>query len=128
MTSDRRQNASLGNAFQQQLTLSAYDKQFHKTRQYGQGNKAQMDMLKAVFRALNEPTTTEQSEATTSASTAVRPGSNGVSRLSGLNDFSLSLSQTEQMINPYRRKRSRASRIRPLRQRKIVAWSTGPAR
>ena len=102
MTSDRSQNANGGNAFQQQLTLSAYDKQFDKARSDGQGNKAQMDMLKSVFRALNESTAAEQSEATTSAGTVIRPGSDGASRLSGLNDFSLSLSETEQTINPYR--------------------------
>lgn len=100
MTSDRSQNANGGNAFQQQLTLSAYDKQFDKAR--SEGNKAQMDMLKSVFRALNESTASEQGEATTSANTAIRLGSNAASRLSGLNDFSLSLSETEQAINPWR--------------------------
>lgn len=102
MTSDRSQNANGVNAFQQQLTLNAYDKQFDKARSDGQGNKAQMDMLKSVFRALNESSASEQSEATTAASTAIRLGSDGASRLSGLNDFSLSLSETEQTINPYR--------------------------
>lgn len=102
MTSDRSQNASSGNAFQQQLTLSAYDKQFDKARSDGHGNKAQMDMLKSVFRALNASTAAEQSEAITATNTAIRLGSNGASHLSGLNDFSLSLSQTEQSINPRR--------------------------
>ena len=102
MTSDRSQNVNAGSAFQQQLALSAYDKQFDKARSDGQGNKAQMDMLKSVFRALNESTPAEQSEAAASASTAIRLGSSGTSRLSGLNDFSLSLSQTEQTINPFR--------------------------
>lgn len=102
MTSDRSQNAHGGNAFQQQLTLSAYDKQFDKARSDGQGNKAQMDMLKSVFRALNEGTASAQSETATAASAGIRLGSDGASRLSGLNDFSLSLSETEQEINPYR--------------------------
>lgn len=108
MTSDRSQNTNLGNTLQQQLTLSAYDKQFDKARQDGQGNKVQMDMLKSVFRALNEPTAAEQSKATTPTSAAIRLGSNGVSHLSGLNDFSLNLSQTEQTINPYRQEESKS--------------------
>lgn len=102
MTSDRSQNLSAGNAFQQQLSLSAYDKQFDKARSDGQGNKAQMDMLKSVFRALNESNASEQAPATAAAGTAIRLGSEGTSHLNGLNDFSLELTQTEKSINPYR--------------------------
>ncbi|HKS35255.1 MAG TPA: hypothetical protein VJS14_16145 [Enterobacteriaceae bacterium] len=102
MTSDRSQSTIGGNAAQQLLTLSAYDKQFDKARSDGHGDKAQMDMLKSVFRALNASSPSQQSEATTAASTAIRLGSTAASRLSGLNDFSLELTQTEKSINPYR--------------------------
>lgn len=102
MTSDRSQSTIGGNAAQQLLTLSAYDKQFDKARSDGHGDKAQMDMLKSAFRALNESSPSQLREATTSASTTIRLGSNATSRLSGLNDFSLELTQTEKSINPYR--------------------------
>lgn len=102
MTSDLSQSTIGRNAARQLLTLSAYDKQFDKARSDGHGDKAQMDMLKSVFRALNAASPSQQSEATTAASTAIRLGSTAASRLSGLNDFSLELTQTEKSINPYR--------------------------
>ena len=98
MSSDMSKAALAGSYGQQQLALKAYDDKFDKARIAGNGDRGQMEAMKSVFRALN---TTRDAE-----SAKVTPGQNltldtsGVSQLSGLNDFSLSLVQTEKSPNP----------------------------
>lgn len=98
MSSDMAHSAFAGNAAQQQIALSAWDSKFDKARTAGQGNYDQMAALKAVFRALNSNTSAEKMPVV--ATSAIRIGDNGASQLSGLNDFSLSLTQTEKSVNP----------------------------
>lgn len=102
MTSDRNQLALSGDALQKQLALSAYEKQFDKARSDGNGDKAQMNVLKSVFRALNSTDAAQENDAAGPVNTAIRLGSDSKARLSGLADFSLSLTQKEESVNPFR--------------------------
>lgn len=100
MTSDRSTSNDPGDRVAQQIALAAYDKQFDKARIDGHGDRNQMDLLKSVFHALNTP----QSESidVTGKSAEVRTGASSSSPAKGLNDFSLSLTQTSKSINPAR--------------------------
>lgn len=100
MTSDRSQSNDPADRVAQQIALAAYDKQFDKARLDGHGDRKQMELLKSVFHALNTP----QSESVdvTGKSTEVRAGSGNSTPANGLNDFSLSLTQTSKSINPAR--------------------------
>ncbi|TDT52177.1 hypothetical protein DFO53_3332 [Enterobacter sp. AG5470] len=98
MSSDLSQSGLSGDYAQQQSALNAYDSKFDKARIAGHGDRAQMEALKSVFRALN--TTTANDESLKVGVADIRVGDNGKSQLSGLNDFSLSLTQTEKSINP----------------------------
>lgn len=103
MTSDRSSSNDPADRIAQQIALAAYDKQFDQARIAGHGDRNQMELLKSVFHALNTP----QSEGidVTGKSTEVRAdgGNSGNSTPSnGLNDFSLSLTQTSKSINPAR--------------------------
>lgn len=100
MTSDRGLSNDPGDRVAQQIALAAYDKQFDKARLDGHGDRKQMELLKSVFHALNTP----QSESidVTGKSAEVRAGSGNSRSSTGLNDFSLSLTQTSKSINPAR--------------------------
>lgn len=100
MTSDRGLSNDPGDRVAQQIALAAYDKQFDKARIDGHGDRNQMELLKSVFHALNTP----QSDSidVTGKSTEVRAGSGSSTPSNGLNDFSLSLTQTSKSINPAR--------------------------
>ncbi|MGY5958438.1 Flagellar hook-associated protein 2 C-terminal domain-containing protein [Kosakonia sp. BK9b] len=100
MSSDVSHSALSGNYAQQQSALNAYDEKFDKARIAGHGDREQMAALKSVFRALN--TTAANDESLKVGVADIRVGDNGKSRLSGLNDFSLTLTQTEESINPSR--------------------------
>ncbi|WP_342322193.1 hypothetical protein AAEY27_18120 [Kosakonia sp. BYX6] len=100
MSSDTANSTLTGNYAQQQSALSAYDDKFDKARIAGHGDRDQMAALKSVFRALNSNADADKKVNTTSKE--IRIGDNGASQLSGLNDFSLSLTQTEKAINPAR--------------------------
>ncbi len=71
MSSDLSQSGLSGNYAQQQSALNAYDSKFDKARIAGHGDRAQMEALKSVFRALN--TTTENDE-------SLKSGRGGYSR------------------------------------------------
>lgn len=100
MTSDRSSSNDPGDRVAQQIALAAYDKQFDKARLDGHGDRNQMELLKSVFHALNTP----QSEGIdiTGKSAEVRADSGSSTPSNGLNDFSLSLTQTSKSINPAR--------------------------
>lgn len=100
MSSDTSHPALTGNAAQQQSALSAWDDKLDKARRAGHGDRDQIAVLKSVFRALNSHTDSEA--AAISDSKAIRIGDNGASQLSGLNDYSLSLTQTQKSANPAR--------------------------
>ena len=102
MSSDLSHPTLTGNAVQQQSALSAWDYKLDKARRAGHGDRDQMAVLKSVFHALNSHTDSET--AAISDSKAIRIGDNGASQLSGLHDFSLSLSltQTQKSANPAR--------------------------
>lgn len=100
MSSDLAHPALTGNAVQQQSALSAWDDKLDKARRAGHGDRDQMAVLKSVFHALNSHTDSET--AAINDSKAIRIGDNGASQLSGLNDFSLSLTQTQKTANPAR--------------------------
>lgn len=98
MSSDMTKPALSGSYGQQQLALKAYDDKFDKARIAGNGDRGQMEAMKSVFRALN--TTRDAESAKTTAGQNLTLDTNGVSQLSGLNDFSLSLMKTETSPNP----------------------------
>jgi len=100
MSSDLSHPTLTGSASQPQSALSAWDDKFDKARRAGQGNRDQMAVLKSVFHALNSDTANET--AAISGSRAIRLGDNGTSPLSGLHDFSLSLTQAKKAGNPAR--------------------------
>ncbi len=100
MTSDRSLSNDPGDVVAQQIALAAYDKQFDKARIDGQGDRDQMEMLKSVFHALNTPQSGGIS--VTGNNSEVRAGSGSKPQTHGVNDFSLSLTQTEESINPLR--------------------------
>lgn len=97
MNSDVSRPALAGSYAQQQLALKAYDDKFNKARTDGHGDLGQMAALKSAFRALN--TTVSAQSASPAGGAEIRLGT---SRLSGLNDFSLALTQTEKSLNPAR--------------------------
>ncbi|WLI75446.1 hypothetical protein Q5705_12635 [Kosakonia sp. H02] len=99
MSSDSSHAVFSGNYAQQQSALRAYDDKFDKARIAGQGDRDQMAALKSVFRALNSTASAEATKIIT-VGQAIRIGDNGASQLSGLNDFSLSLTQREKASNP----------------------------
>lgn len=100
MTSDRSSSNDPADRIAQQIALAAYDKQFDQARIAGHGDRNQMELLKSVFHALNTP----QSESidVSGKSTEVRADSGNSTPSNGLNDFSLSLTQTSKSINPAR--------------------------
>lgn len=100
VSSDLSNPALAGDYAQQQATLSAYDTKFDKARSTGHGDRDQMEALKSVFRALNTTASAQRTAITVGAD--IRVDNSGRSQLSGLNDFSLSLTQTEKSINPAR--------------------------
>ncbi len=100
VSSDMSNPTLAGDYAQQQATLSAYDTKFDKARATGHGDRDQMDALKSVFRALNTTASAQRSAITVGAD--IRVDSSAQSQLSGLNDFSLSLTQTEKATNPAR--------------------------
>lgn len=100
VSSDLSNPTLAGDYAQQQATLSAYDTKFDKARSTGHGDRDQMEALKSVFRALNTTASAERTAITVGAD--IRVDNSGQSQLSGLNDFSLSLTQTEKSTNPAR--------------------------
>jgi len=97
MTSDAASQTLPGSYAQQQLALKAWDNKFDKARTDGHGDLGQMAALKSVFHALNS--TASAQSASPTGITEIRAGA---SRLSGLNDFSLSLTQANKSLNPAR--------------------------
>ncbi|MGP3590472.1 hypothetical protein [Vagococcus sp. WN89Y] len=97
MTSDIASQTLPTSYSQQQLALKAWDNKLDKARTDGHGDLGQMAAMKSVFRALNS-TVSAQSASPTEVAT-IR---SGASRLSGLNDFSLSLTQADKSLNPAR--------------------------
>lgn len=97
MTSDATSSAASASYAQQQLALKAWDDKFDKARTDGHGDLGQMAAMKSVFRALNS--TVSAQSASPAGGAEIRLGT---SRLSGLNDFSLSLTQANKSLNPAR--------------------------
>lgn len=100
MTSDTSNPSLVGNAAEQQAALNAWDSKFDKARRDGHGDSDQMAMLKSAFHALNKTQTKDDSKA--SSSGVIQMGGDGKVQIRGLSDFSLSLTETEKAINPYR--------------------------
>ncbi len=100
MTSDTSNPSLVGTAAEQQAALNAWDSKFDKARRDGHGDSDQMAMLKTAFHALNKTQPKESSKA--SSPSAIQMGGDGKVQVRGLNDFSLSLTETEKAINPYR--------------------------
>ncbi|WP_039057424.1 hypothetical protein [Enterobacter sp. Bisph1] len=98
MSSDLSKPGLAGSHAQQQQALKAYDDKFDKARLAGNGDRGQMETMKSVFRALNSTSDAESASALRGQNLML--SANGVSQLSGLNDFSLSFTQAEKSPNP----------------------------
>lgn len=97
MNSDTASASLPGSYAQQQLALKAWDNKFDKALTDGHGDLGQMAAMKSVFRALNSTVSAQSASPTGGAEIRL-----GASRLSGLNDFSLSLTQADKSLNPAR--------------------------
>lgn len=94
---DTLNSAILGSAAQQAKALQTYLDKFDAARVRGEGNEQLMDMFKSAFTALNS---------NVGSATAASPGpvlsKTDRALLTGLADFSASISQQAQAINPMR--------------------------
>ncbi|WP_421504567.1 hypothetical protein [Erwinia rhapontici] len=99
---DMSKRAILGNESQQQRALSQYLKQFDRAQSRGEGNSTLMTMFKDAFTALNshyDSSTPAQSRPQTLYLSLTRTDKN---MLTGLADFTASVTQTPQSPNPIR--------------------------
>ncbi|MTD26028.1 hypothetical protein [Erwinia sorbitola] len=100
---DMSKRAILGNESQQQRALNQYLKQFDRAQSRGEGDSTLMAMFKDAFTALNsnysESGTSVKSGRETTYISLTRSDKN---MLSGLADFTASLTQTPVSINPTR--------------------------
>lgn len=101
---DTSKLASLGSQDQQARAMSSYMKQFDQAATRGHADGALMDMFKDAFSAMNS----NYGDATQQLSTSgAKPGKWALAAeeramLTGLADFSASVSQTPKMSNPMR--------------------------
>lgn len=99
---DMSKRAILGNESQQQRALSQYLKQFDRAQSRGEGNSTLMTMFKDAFTALNshyDSSTPAQSRPQTLYLSLTRTDKN---MLTGLADFTASVTQTPHSPNPIR--------------------------
>jgi hypothetical protein len=94
---DTRNTAILGNAAQQAKALQAYLAKFDSARARGQGDEDLMNMFKDAFTSFN----TNVGSATATSAGAVLSDTDHA-MLTGLADFSASVSQHVQSVNPMR--------------------------
>lgn len=98
-----KRSAILGNESQQQRALNQYLKQFDRAQSRGEGNSTLMTMFKDAFTALNS----NYSDSATSAKNSQQTLYLSLTRsdknmLTGLADFSASVTQTPVNTNPLR--------------------------
>ncbi|MEJ5064855.1 hypothetical protein WH279_15270 [Erwinia sp. MYb375] len=99
---DMSKRAILGNEGQQQRALSQYLTQFDRAQSRGEGNSTLMAMFKDAFTALNshyDSSTPAKSRQQTLYLSVTRTDKN---MLTGLADFTASVTQTPQSPNPIR--------------------------
>lgn len=99
---DMSKRAMLGNESQQQRALSQYLKQFDRAQSRGEGDSTLMAMFKDAFTALNshyDSSTPEKSRQQTLYLSLTRTDKN---MLTGLADFTASVTQHPQSPNPIR--------------------------
>lgn len=100
---DPSQAVTLGSKSQQAKALASYMKQFDQAATRGQGDTNLMGMFKDGFSALHSNISAPQADATSATSESkwrLAPGDKAI--LTGLADFSASVSQTVAYSNPMR--------------------------
>lgn len=95
---DTTSPAILGTAAQQAKAISAYLKQFDDAKGRGQGDAALMSMFKDAFSALHSQYGTGGAQQSLQSPVKLSAGDHGM--LTGLADFSASISQTAEAVNP----------------------------
>ena len=95
---DSRDSTLVGTAAQRQAAISNYLTQFDAAQRRGKGDENLVNLFKDAFVQLNSA---DDSKAQASGRTPVQASNDRV-LLSGLADFSASISQTSQQINPLR--------------------------
>ncbi|WMD20299.1 hypothetical protein RAS12_27445 [Achromobacter seleniivolatilans] len=101
---DVTQPNTFGSAAQQAAAVSKYLQQFDSARRRGNGDEALVDLFKGAFSALHSSYGPAAAPVSEGIGQTVRASATDLSRsmLSGLADFSASVSQTAQKINPLR--------------------------
>lgn len=99
---DMSKRAILGNESQQQRALSQYLKQFDRAQNRGEGDSTLMTMFKDAFTALNSNYSTTPAANSRQQTTYISLTRSDKNMLTGLADFTASVTQTPGTLNPMR--------------------------
>lgn len=99
---DMSKRAIIGNESQQQRALSQYLKQFDRAQSRGEGDSTLMTMFKDAFTALNSNYSTTPAANSRQQTTYISLMRSDKNMLTGLADFTASVTQTPGTLNPMR--------------------------